>query len=291
MFVHQRLAVPEFRGQRHLHRTAEQSLPGVLPHHPSVIGRAAGNHVNAGNLPGLSRRQADVVQYYPALPNPGRNGLAQGLRLFQDFFEHEVGVPPLPGGGRVPVNAAALLFQRGQLIIEHVHALSRQHGDLPVVHVGHFPRVPENGRGVGGDEVFPLPKANNQRTVLPGGDEGVGVIGANNAKGVRPLNPPQAAAHGLQHIPALVVVELQQMGHDFRVGLRGKNHSLPGQLLFQFQVVFNDSVVYQGNLSVAADVGMGVGVIGFPMGGPTGVPDSQYPLQIRAIMSQVRQDL
>ena len=49
--------------------------------------------------------------------------------------------------------------------------------------------------------------------------------------------------------------------------------------------------MYQGDFSVPADVGVGVDVVGLPVGGPAGVPDTQGPLQVRPVMGQVRQDL
>ncbi len=291
MSVHQWLTVAEFRGQRHLHRAAEQALPGVLPHHARVIGGAAGDHGNAGDAPGVLLRQADVVQHHPAIPDAGGDGFLQGLRLFQNLLKHEMGIAPLLGRGRVPADAAVLLLQGGSLAVKHVHALGRQHGDLPVVHIGHVPGVPENGRGVGGDKVFPPAESDDEGAVLPGGNQGVGVVGADDAKGVGPLDPPQAASHGLQHISALPVVEFQEVGHHLGVRLGGKGRPLPGELLFQLQVVFDDAVMYQGNFSVPADVGMGVHVVGLPMGGPAGVPDAQGSLQVHAPVRQVRQDL
>ena len=54
------------------------------------------------------------------------------------------------------------------------------------------------------------------------------------------------------------------------------------------QVVFNDAVVDQSNAAVLADVGMGVDVVGLPVGGPAGVPDTQGSLQVRPVMGQVR---
>ena len=49
--------------------------------------------------------------------------------------------------------------------------------------------------------------------------------------------------------------------------------------------------MYQGDFSVPADVGVGVDVVGLPVGGPAGVPDTQGSLQVRPVMGQVRQDL
>ena len=256
-----------------------------------MVRGAAGDDIDMGDVPGVPFRQADVVQHHPALPDAGRDGLAHGLRLFQDLLEHEVGISPLLGGGRVPVDVAALLLQGLQIVVEHVHALGGQHGDLPVVHIGHVPGMPDDGRGVGGDEVLPLAEADDQRAVLPGGDEGVGIVRADDAEGVGAFNAPQAPAHGLQHVAALVVMELQQVGHHLAVGLGREGHALAGELFLELQVILDDAVVDQGDLAVPADVGMGIHVVGLAVRGPAGVPDAKHPFQVRPVPGQVRQDL
>ncbi len=133
-----------------------------------------------------------------------------------------------------------------------------------------------------------FPVADDERAVLPGGDEGVGVVGADDAEGIGALDPPQAAAHGLQHVVALVVVELQQLGHHLRVRVGGEVDALAHQVLLELHVVFDDAVVDQGDPAVLADMGVGVDVIGLPVGGPAGVADAQAPVQVRAAVDQVR---
>ena len=56
-------------------------------------------------------------------------------------------------------------------------------------------------------------------------------------------------------------------------------------------VVFDDAVVHQGNGSICTDMGMGIDVAGFPVSSPTGVSDTLAPLQIRASVNEIREDL
>ena len=67
--------------------------------------------------------------------------------------------------------------------------------------------------------------------------------------------------------------------------------ALAHQVLLELHVVFDDAVVDQGDPAVLADMGVGVDVIGLPVGGPAGVADAQAPVQVRAAVDQVRQDL
>ena len=256
-----------------------------------MVAGSAGDDEDPGDVPHILRRQVQVVQHHPAVPDAGGDGLADRLRLLHDLLGHEVGVAALLRRGHIPVHQAVGLIHRHQLVVKHIHAVGGEDGDLPVVHVHHVPGVLDDGRHVGGDEVAVLPVADDEGAVLPGGDEGVGVVGADDAEGVGALDPPQAAAHGLQHIVALVVVELQQLGHHLRVRVGGEVDALAHQVLLQLQIVFNDAVVDDGDPPVLTDVGMGVDVVGLPVGGPAGVADAQVPLQIRAAVDQVGQRL
>ena len=51
------------------------------------------------------------------------------------------------------------------------------------------------------------------------GDQLTGMLIADHAQGVGALQPPQDPAHGLQHAAALLIVELQQLGHHLAVGI------------------------------------------------------------------------
>ena len=287
LFVHQRITVPELGGQHHLHRAAQQLFPAVLAHYAHMVAGAAGDDVNPGEVADVLRRQMQIVQHHTAVPDAGGDGLADRLRLLHDLLGHEVGVAALLRCGHIPVHQTVGLLHRQQLVVKHVHAVGGEDSDLPIVHVHHVPGVLDDSRHVGGDEVAVLTVADDEGAVLPGGNEGVGVIRTDDAEGVGPLDPPQAAAHSLQHVVAFVVVELQQLCHHLRVRVGGEVDALAHEVLLDFQIVFDDAVVDEGDPPVLADVGMGVDVIWLPVGGPAGMPDAQVPLQVRAAVDQV----
>ena len=291
LFIHQRVAVAELAGQHHLHRAAHQLFPVVLADHTHVIAGAAGDDEDAGDLPDVVLGHVQVVQHHPAVPDAGRDGLADGLGLLHDLLEHEVRIAALLGGGHVPVHLAVLLLHRHQLVVEHIHGVGGQDGDLAVVHISDLPGVLQHGGHVGGDIVAALAVADDEGTVLPGGDQGVGIVGTDDAQGVGALDPAQAAAHGLQHIAALVVVELQQLGHHLGVRIGVECDAQLLQVLLQLQIVLDNAVVDQGDLAVLADMGVGVGVVGLAVGGPAGMANAQSALQIGAAVDHVGEHL
>ncbi|MPM81834.1 hypothetical protein SDC9_128891 [bioreactor metagenome] len=207
--IHQRIAVPKFAGQHHLHRTAQQLFPDIFAHHAHMVAGAAGNYEDAGYILRILPGQLHIVQHNPALPDTGGDGAANSVRLLHNLLEHEVGVATLFSGRNVPVHGAAGFFHRDKLTVKHVDAPGRHHRDFPVVHIGHVPGVFNHCRHVGGNKIAVLAIAQDQRTVLPGGNQRIRIVGADDAEGIGTLNTPQDAAHGLQHVVAFVVVKLQ----------------------------------------------------------------------------------
>ena len=59
--------------------------------------------------------------------------------------------------------------------------------------------------------------AQDQRTVLAGGDEPVGAVGADDAEGIRPLDAVEHLGKGLHDVAPVVV--FQKLGHHLGVGL------------------------------------------------------------------------
>ena len=217
VIVHQRIAVAELRGEAHLHWAAEQALPVILADHAHMVAGAAGHDENTANAAYIVRCQVQVIQHHPSVPDAGRDCFADSLRLLKNLLEHEVGIAALFCGGHIPVHMAVGLINGVHLVIEKVDTLRRQHGDLAVLHVNNVPGMPDDRRYIGGDEIFPLAAADDKRAVLTGGDKSIGIVGTDDAESVGALNAPQHTAHGLQHIMAFPVMELQKLGHYFRV--------------------------------------------------------------------------
>ena len=287
MIVHQRVAVAEFRGQTHLHRAAEQALPVVLADHAHMVAGPAGHDENTADALDVFLCQAQIVQHHPALPDPGRDGFPDGLRLLEDLLEHKVGVAALFRSGNVPVDVAVGLIDGVHLVIEKVDALRRQHGDLAVLHVNNIAGMADDGSHVGGNEILVLTAADDKGAVLPSGDQGVGIVGTDDAESIGAFDPPQDTAHGLQHIMTLVIVEFQQLSRHLGVRFRLERNAVTQKLLLDLHIVFDDAVMDHGDPAILTDMGMGVDVIGLSMGSPAGMADAQRSLHIGAAVDHI----
>ena len=181
-------------------------------------------------------------------------------------------------GGNVPVHLAVFFLDRRHLIIKDINGLRRHNRNLPVVHIDDVPGVLDDGGHVRRNIISILPKPQNQRAVLSGCNQGIWIIGTNDSQCIRALNTPQDTPDRFQHIPALVIVEFQQLGHHLRIGIGYKCDPLAKQVLLDFQVIFNNAVMNQCNLAVFTDMGMRIDIVRLSMGRPAGVSDSKGPL-------------
>ena len=127
----------------------------------------------------------------------------------------------------------------------------------------------DQGRNVGGEEVLPETQAHYEGSGHTDSEDRVGEIGADYAQGVGSLE----AGHGLHDrgLEISAVAVFYQVGDDFGVGLADEDVALGAQLLLDSGKVLDDAVVHYGKAAVSADVGVGVDVVGGPVGRPAGV--------------------
>ena len=69
----------------------------------------------------------------------------------------------------------------------------REHGHFVVVEVDDLGGVLDDGAGIGGDDVFVLAHADDQRAALAGNDQGVGLILADDGDAVGAVTSCSAA--------------------------------------------------------------------------------------------------
>ena len=217
--------------------------------------------------------------------------MAQGVGLLHDLLEHEVRIAALLRRADLPLDVVMLLFNGLLHGVVELDAAAGEHGDLAVVHIHHVARVPDDGGRIAREEAAALAEAEQQRRVLARGDDAVGTIGAEHTERVGALDAAQHAAHGLEEVAALVVVELEQLRHDLGIRFGSEGHALRDQKFLELDIVFDDAVVDDGKLAVLADVGVRVDVVRRAVGRPAGMAHADGALHIRAAVDEVAQGL
>jgi hypothetical protein len=79
------------------------------------------------------------------------------------------------------------------------------------------------------------------------------------------------------------------MGDHFGIGIGDKAIAGGDQFVLEFLVIFDDAVMHHRH-RIVAEVGMGVALAGFAVGGPAGVGDAQRPAH-RFLLQAFRQHL
>ena len=146
--------------------------------------------------------------------------------------------------------------------------------------------MPQQRRHIRGQEVLPPAAAQQQRRVLSCGDDPVRRVGAQDTQRIGSLHPGEHLVHRLEHVAALAIIPGQQLGHHLRIRLGHERAALLDQLLLQPGEILDNTVVHHGELSVAADLRMGVHLIGLAVSSPPGVADAHCPRQIRPAVGQ-----
>ncbi len=85
---------------------------------------------------------------------------------------------------------------------------------------------------------------------------------------------PQGPREGLQQRPRLLAALRDEVGQNFGIGFGFEDIALGEKALLQFLKVFDDAVVDDSQIAVAADMRMGVALGGHAVRGPAGMPDA-----------------
>ena len=108
------------------------------------------------------------------------------------------------------------------------------------------------------------------------GEDGPRLVGTDHGHGIRAVRLPQRPRKGFEQGGSVSAALGDQMGQHFRIGFGLEDVPLGKQALLQFLKVFDDAVMDDGELVVAADMGMRVAFGGHAVGGPARMPDAVH---------------
>lgn len=192
-----------------------------------MVRGAAGNNVKLIHFTQVVRRKGQIVQDHPPILDTWKDRIPEGFGLLHDLLGHKVLVTALFGGGDLPIHVAALLLHRLEQRVVDLDPVGGQNRDIPVVQIGDLTGVLDDGGHIGSQKVEPLAVAQDQRTILPGGDQLVRPVGADDAEGIGALDAVEHLDHRAQQIVlAVLIVVFQKLRHHLRIGLGGKVYAL-----------------------------------------------------------------
>ena len=170
---------------------------------------------------------------------------------------------------------------------------------------------PDQRRGIAGDKMFVVAHAHHQRAAEPSGKQHVGMFAKNYGQSVGAAKLNQGLLNGMNQrfVPTFLIADGRrlvriagrpircifvrgnhvllfqatgnQMRDNFAIGRAAENVALFLELLLQHAKVFDHAVVNQRQHLPAADVWMGVVVVGGAMRRPAGVANADRPRRRR----------
>ncbi len=161
----------------------------------------------------------------------------------------------------------------GAAAVVNVPIVRRQHAHLMVVEVDDFLGVAGQGAGVAGEKTFAVADAQHQRAAQPGADHHARLQPADDRQAVGALQQRQDFVDRPDQAVAVQAAG-DQVGDDLGVGVAVEDEALVLELPLEGGVVLDDAVVDDGHDAVAAEVGVGVAVVGGAVRGPARMADA-----------------
>ena len=230
--------------------------------------------MEAFDLLDLGGTELDIFERHLAVfkRDAAAESIRQGARLIVNFLEHEMGVAVLARRHRVPSDLFDRSVNRFAFAVQQAIGAQHHLADLAVFQKRHFTRVIQQRGNIRSDKRFAFAPADHDRRRIFRHDQSRGVAPVEKKQGVRTVDFAQRAAHGVEKIHAALDFFGDQMGDDLAIRLRAEVGAALGQLLFQFEIIFNDAIMNHDD--VAGAVRMGIGFRRPAMSRPARVADA-----------------
>jgi len=193
-------------------------------------------------------------------------------RLLVDLLEHEMFVAAALRHHRAPIDAPRLAVDlvAGERLQTHRGGGELRH--LAVLEEDHVAGVAEESGDVAATEHFSLADADDEGRRGLGDHQAIGCASRNDGDRVRALDLADCGANGFEEVRrAGAHGAVDEVGDDFRIGVRREANAIRFERLAQSHVVLDDAVVHDGD--VTGRVRVGIVLARTPMRGPARMPD------------------
>src|SRR3990167_7162727 len=170
------------------------------------------------------------------------------------LFVHEVVVATLLYHLQVPVYLFHLLSDRGPVSSSGYYPFSCYHCYFAVFQVDNLSCMFQDGGHVRGRKILPLSQTYEHGAAVPGHHEFIWFFHTEDRYTIGPLYLLECGTDCAGKVAAIVF--LYQVDQHLRVRITGEGVPFLQECGLQVLVVFNNAVMYQGNLAMAIKVGI-----------------------------------
>lgn len=141
----------------------------------------------------------------PVISDATADRVRHGLGLFADLLGHEARPAALVGGGRVPLHFEGRGLDGVALEVGDLDALGRDRDHLALADREGVARELDESGDVGAEEVLALAQPDDERGVLAGADDEVGLVLVHGEEGERALEAAHDASERRTQVARLLV--------------------------------------------------------------------------------------
>ena len=227
----------------------------MLSHKAGMISGTACGNQDIINVFQIRLSPVQIVKAYHAiLIHMNGCGVADCLRLFINFLEHEMRISVLFCRFRSPCHFLNFFGYRKSFGIKYGHLILLDYGDFIIIDNKNTSGLVNNCRNIRSDEVFSFAQADDQRVGFLCTDNGIREIAVHEQKGVCTGNTGCYLADSGEEIS--VIQFFCQMSYYLGICFRLENMAPGNELLLKFHVIFNNPVMYHYKVIVAVPMRM-----------------------------------
>src|SRR6266403_1550100 len=225
----------------------------------------------------LGKAHFAEIDLSAVLRNASEKSVAHGARLLKNFLLHVVLVAAFFRHDGIPGDVMRLALDGFAAVVHDADAVFGEHGDVAIGEKKHVARVFQQRGNIAGDKIFAFAEADNRGRSEARGNNFVRIAGGKKNQRVDSAQLLERFAYGLferNFLAGALQIFLNEVGDDFGVGFGDEFVAFALQLFFKLQIIFDDAVVHDDDLSGAVAVRMRVFFRGTSVCGPPGVADA-----------------
>ncbi len=267
-----RLAIAEFGSHIDLDRHAGEPLEPVFGDIAGIARGAAGRDRNTLDILEVER-QLDRQRYALGRHvDVARQRVADHFGLLVNFLGHEVAIIRLVDQERRRAGFQHLaIHHRAVLVVDHADFTGQDH-PVAILEIADGIGEGRERDGVRSQIHLAVAIADRQRRALAGADHQIAITLEHESQRERTTQLRQRGLHRILRRHSLEQIGIDQVHHDFGIGLALELRTLLFQHLPQFAEILDDAVVDHGD--VVGRMRMRVALGRLAVGGPARVPDA-----------------
>ena len=171
--------------------------------------------------------------------------VGEALRLFEDLLEHKVGISSFLYLSEIDIDG---LHRQFLLLTEDADNLqflpTTDHSDITILKIHDLVGILHDGTGVRAQEELIVADADHQGTLFTSRNNLIWIALVEHSNGIGTDHLIECHLNSRQEVELLMLLDVfNELYEHLRISVRNKSNALCLELLLQFCIILNDSVV------------------------------------------------